>query len=158
MKIFEGRISMPIQKEEFENGKLSESLEEKIVSFLNDRKEAGFSSEEIMGAVGLHTDFATPITSKISTFSIGDFIALLHDLVRKGKVGMKVVNNRMYFMVNSNKVANCPKCKMKIAAPRKTWKMAGRPDKTGKRLELHIGLYDCPKHGAFRSVLDKKKI
>ncbi|UCE16923.1 MAG: chorismate-binding protein [Candidatus Bathyarchaeota archaeon] len=55
-------------------------------------------------------------------------------------------------------MAKCPKCEMEIASPRKTWKMAGRPDKKGKRLELQIGLYDCPKHGAFRSVLSKRKI
>jgi uncharacterized protein (UPF0212 family) len=52
----------------------------------------------------------------------------------------------------------CPKCgsdgKMK-----KTWKMAGRPDKSGKRMQLEIGLYDCPRcDKAFRVVLNKKKI
>jgi uncharacterized protein (UPF0212 family) len=37
--------------------------------------------------------------------------------------------------------------------------MAGRPDKTGKRIQLEIGLYDCPKcHNHFREVLSKKKI
>lgn len=42
---------------------------------------------------------------------------------------------------------------------RKKWKMAGRPDKQGKRLQLEIGLYDCPKcKKAFRVVLGKKKI
>ncbi|UCH32849.1 MAG: hypothetical protein JSV05_04230 [Candidatus Bathyarchaeota archaeon] len=54
--------------------------------------------------------------------------------------------------------AKCPKCKTEITSPRKTWKMVGRQDKMGKRLELQIGLYDCPKHGAFRSVLGKRKI
>ncbi|MFB0501306.1 MAG: hypothetical protein ACETVP_02435 [Candidatus Bathyarchaeia archaeon] len=148
---------MPIQKSEFENGRLSSSLEEEIISFLNERKEVGFTSEEIMGGVRFYTDFHTLVTAKISTFSIADFTALLYDLVRKGKVRMKVINNRMHFMI-SRDAAKCPKCRMKIETPRKTWKMAGRPDKTGKRLELHIGLYDCPKHGAFRSVLGKRKI
>jgi hypothetical protein len=36
--------------------------------------------------------------------------------------------------------------------------MAGRPDRNGKRTELHIGLFDCPKCGAFRVVLGKQKI
>jgi hypothetical protein len=37
--------------------------------------------------------------------------------------------------------------------------MAGRPDKTGKRMQLEIGLYECPKCGnVFREVLIKKKI
>jgi hypothetical protein len=148
-------VIMPIHKEEFGNGRLSSSLEERVISFLNER-EGAFTSEEIMGGVHLYTEFDTLLTAKISTFAIADFVALLFDLVRKGRVGMKVVNNRMYFTAGA--VAKCPKCAREIANPRKTWKMAGRPDKTGKRVELHIGLYDCPKHGAFRSVLSKRKI
>jgi len=54
-------------------------------------------------------------------------------------------------------VAKCPKCGMNVSTPRKTWKMAGRPDKSGKRNELTIGLYDhCGK--SFRVVLNKRKI
>jgi len=71
---------------------------------------------------------------------------------------MKAVRDRMYFMAGGDGAAECPKCKREIPNPRKTWKMAGRPDKKGKRTELTIGLYDCPKHGAFRSVLSKRKI
>jgi hypothetical protein len=53
----------------------------------------------------------------------------------------------------------CPKCGSEVASPRKTWKMAGRPDKAGKRTELTIGLFDCPKcKKPFRVVLDKRKI
>lgn len=148
---------MPIHKVEFENGKLSSNLEEEILSFLDERPEAGFTSEEIMGGVRLYTDFDTPVTAKISTFAVADFTALLYDLVRKGRVRMKVVNSKMHFMAGGA-MAKCPKCRTEIATPRKTWRMAGRPDKRGKRLELQIGLYDCPKHGAFRSVLSKRKI
>ncbi len=57
------------------------------------------------------------------------------------------------------KMAKCPKCGKEAAKPRKSWKMAGRPDKKGKRLQLEIGLFDCPKCGAvFRKTLSKKKI
>ncbi len=55
-------------------------------------------------------------------------------------------------------MAKCPKCGGVVATPRKTWKMAGRPDRTGKRTQLDIGLFDCPKCGAFRVVLGKRKI
>jgi len=56
-------------------------------------------------------------------------------------------------------MAKCPKCKTEVANPKKSWKMAGRPDKTGKKVELTIGLFDCPKcHKAFRVVLGKRKI
>jgi uncharacterized protein (UPF0212 family) len=56
-------------------------------------------------------------------------------------------------------MAKCPKCGTLVSTPKKTWKMAGRPDKTGKRMQLEIGLFDCPKcKKPFREVLSKKKI
>ncbi len=52
----------------------------------------------------------------------------------------------------------CPKCGSE-GKMRKQWKMAGRPDSHGKRMQLEIGLYDCPRcDKAFRVVLNKKKI
>lgn len=149
---------MPIGKEEFESGRLHGTVEEAIVSFLNERKEGAFTSQEIMGGVDFHTDFSTPEVATMSSFAIADFTALLYDLVRKGKVKMKVVRGRMYFMAGGDGMAKCPKCEIEVAEPKKTWKMAGRPDKRGKRLQLHIGLYECPRHGSFRSVLAKRKI
>ena len=53
----------------------------------------------------------------------------------------------------------CPSCGTDVASPRKTWKMAGRPDKSGKRIELTIGLFDCPGcKKVFRKALAKRKI
>ncbi len=58
-----------------------------------------------------------------------------------------------------NCMGKCPKCGAEAAKPKKTWKMAGRPDKAGKRMQLEIGLFECPKCKAtFREVLSKKKI
>ncbi len=55
-------------------------------------------------------------------------------------------------------MAKCPKCGTEVAKPKKTWKMAGRPDKAGKRMQLEIGLYECPKCGnVFREVLSKQE-
>lgn len=148
---------MPIDREKFEAGKLHSRVEDDIVSFLNERKERAFTSQEIMGGVHFHTDFNTPEIAKMSTFAIADFTALLYDLVRKGRVKMKVVRGRMYFMAAEDS-AKCPKCGVEVVKPKKTWKMAGRPDRNGKRLQLHIGLFECPKHGVFRKVLGKQKI
>ena len=148
---------MPVNKEEFEAGKLHSKVEDEIVSFLKERKEGAFTSQEIMGGIHYHTDFSTPEIAKMSTFAIADFTTLLHDLVKRGKIKMKVVRGRMYFMAGEENVAKCPKCGVEVAA-KKTWKMTGRPDKKGKRLQLHIGLFKCPKHGTFRTVLDKRKI
>lgn len=52
----------------------------------------------------------------------------------------------------------CPDCGI-AASPIKTWKMAGRPSRTGERLQLKIGYYKCPQcHRSFRQVLEKEKI
>ena len=53
-------------------------------------------------------------------------------------------------------MAKCPKCGKEVQ-PKKTWKLAGRPDKAGKRTELTIGLCECCGK-TFRTTLDKKKI
>ena len=148
---------MPIKKQKFDGGKLHSKVEDEILSFLKERKEGAFTSQEIMGGIHYHTDFNTPEISKMSTFAIADFTTLLHDLVRQGSIRMKVVGNRMYYMIMDAHIAKCPECG-ELFEPKKTWKMAGRPDKKGKRLQLHIGLYKCPKHGTFRKVLDKRKI
>ena len=148
---------MPIVKQKFESGKLHSKVEDEIISFLKDRKTGAFTSQEIMGGIQYHTDFSTPEISRMSTFAIADFTALLHDLVKRRSIKMKIVGNRMYYMIIGVDTAKCPKCN-EAYEPRKTWKMAGRPDKQGRRLQLHIGLYKCPKHGSFRKVLEKKKI
>jgi Zn finger protein HypA/HybF involved in hydrogenase expression len=66
----------------------------------------------------------------------------------------------MKVIVNGGKgMAKCKNCGAEVANPRKSWKMAGRPDKAGKRTELTIGLFDCPNcNKSFKVVLNKRKI
>ncbi len=149
---------MPISKQEFENGKIHSKVEEEIISFLNERKQRAFTSQEIMEGIRYHTEFSTPEITKMSTFAIADFTAFLYDLVEKERIKMKIVRGRMYFMAREEPTAKCPKCGVEIAAPKKTWKMAGRPNKKGEQLQLHIGLFECSQHGVFRTVLGKEKI
>jgi len=148
---------MPIGKTEFQSGKRFSEVEDSVMSFLKERKENAFTSQEIMAGVGFRTDFSTLETSRISAFAVADFINLLYDMVIKGKVAAKLVEGQMYFAAGTD-VAKCPKCGDEIAEPKKTWKMAGRPDKLGRRMQLHLGLYECPKHGNFRVTLGKQKI
>jgi hypothetical protein len=148
---------MPIGKTEFQGGKRFSEVEDSVMLFLRERKENAFTSQEIMAGVGFRTDFSTLETSRISSFAVADFINLLYDMVRKGKVATKLVEGQMYFAAGTD-VAKCPKCGDEIAEPKKTWKMAGRPDKLGRRMQLHLGLYECPKHGNFRITLGKQKI
>ena len=56
-------------------------------------------------------------------------------------------------------MVKCKNCGAEVESPRKTWKMAGRPDKAGLRTELTIGLFDCQNCGkSFKVVLNKQKI
>ena len=60
--------------------------------------------------------------------------------------------------LNSSEKAACPRCGLETS-PVKTWKMAGRPSKTGERLQLTIGHYKCLKcNKTFRRVIAKEKI
>jgi len=60
--------------------------------------------------------------------------------------------------LNIPEKAACPRCGIETS-PVKTWKMAGRPSKTGERLQLTIGHYRCLKcNKTFRSVIAKEKI
>ena len=58
----------------------------------------------------------------------------------------------------SSDKAACPRCGVETS-PVKTWKMAGRPSKTGERLQLTLGYYKCLQcNKSFRSVIAKEKI
>ncbi len=54
-------------------------------------------------------------------------------------------------------MAKCPSCGKEVKNAKKTWKMAGKPDKSGKRTELTLGLYECCGK-TFRNVDAKRKI
>ncbi|MFQ5836556.1 MAG: hypothetical protein ACE5HG_01760, partial [Candidatus Bathyarchaeia archaeon] len=69
---------MPIEKEKFEEGKVHSKLEEEIISFLNERRDKAFMSQEIMRGMQLHTSFSTLEIAMMSTFAIADFTALLY--------------------------------------------------------------------------------
>ena len=151
---------MPIDKKEFQDGKDLSRIEDDILVFLKERKENAFTSHEIMEGVNFHTTFTTFETTRISTFATADFTTLLHELVSKGKIKSRIVEGQMYFATaaEGEGVAKCPKCGTLITQPEKTWKMTGRPNKKGQRLQLTIGLFICPRHGAFRKALGKKRI
>jgi hypothetical protein len=56
-------------------------------------------------------------------------------------------------------MAKCETCGTEASSPRKKWVMAGRADKTGKKTQIEIGLFDCTKcKKTFRTTLSKKKI
>jgi hypothetical protein len=61
-------------------------------------------------------------------------------------------------LLRGMKLARCPKCGTVVANAKKTWRMSGRPDTKGNRIELVVGLFDCPKcKMPFREILSKRK-
>ena len=151
---------MPVGKTEFQDGKNLSQIEDDIIAFLKERKGNAFTSQEVMEGVNFHTNFSTFETTRISTFATADFSTLLHELVSRGRIRSKIVEGQMYFAtgVEGEGVAKCPKCRTVVTQPEKTWKMTGRPNKRGQRLQLHIGLFKCPRHGYFRKALSKQRI
>lgn len=52
----------------------------------------------------------------------------------------------------------CPRCGTEVTKPTKTWSMVGRPNKTGERFKLTLGLFVCPEcERRFRTVVRKEK-
>jgi hypothetical protein len=153
---------VPIDTKEFNDGKSSGKLEDEIVHFLSERREQAFTSREVMGGLDhFRPDFTIPDLAQMSAFSIADFTTLLHDLVKKGRISMRIVAGQMYFLTpkaNTIDGVRCPKCGSEIAVPRKTWKMARRPNKEGKRTQFLVGLFECPEHGVFRRILSRQSI
>ena len=80
------------------------------------------------------------------------FLALLQAMDRKCFMYIHMIT---WFV--GNIMAKCPTCGKEVKTATKTWKMAGKPDKKGKRTQLTIALYKCCDK-SFREVLDKKKI
>lgn len=149
---------MPIEKDEFKTGKPRAKLEDDIILFLKERQDNAFTSQEIMGGIEhFNTDFTNPDIAQMSAFAISDFTALLSDLVTQGRLSMRAIKGQMHFSTPLPVIIKCPKCQREIATPRKTWTMAPtKPDRQGNRLQLNIGLFECPIHGAFRATLGKQ--
>ena len=97
----------------------------------------------------------------------GDFARWIHDVFKETQLAEKIENvyttgedlrRELLDALSNPHTAECPKCGTQTN-PRKTWKMAGRPSKTGERLQLTIGYYKCPKcNKAFRKAIAKEKI
>ncbi len=97
----------------------------------------------------------------------GDFARWIGDVFKETQLAEKIekifktgedLRRELLNALSNPHTAECPKCETQTN-PRKTWKMAGRPSKTGERLQLTIGYYKCPKcNKAFRKAIAKEKI
>ncbi len=108
-----------------------------------------------------------PITSLEFHQKRGDFARWLRnvfkdiqlaDTIHKIDTTGEDLRRELLNSLSNPETAECPGCGLETS-PVKTWKMAGRPSKTGERLQLTIGHYKCHKcNRTFRKVIAKKKI
>lgn len=111
--------------------------------------------------------------AKVPTVSLefhqnrGDFARWIRDVFKETQLAERIAKMsstgealklELLNALGNPEVANCPDCKT-LLAPAKTWQMAGRPSKSGERLQLTIALYKCDDCGkTFRKVIKKEKI
>jgi len=97
----------------------------------------------------------------------GDFARWISDVFEETQLAERIekiynagedLRRELLNALISPHIAECPKCGTQNS-PVKTWKMAGRPSKSGERLQLTIALYKCNNcKNTFRKALRKEKI
>lgn len=112
-----------------------------------------------------------PISSIEFHFKRGDFTLWIQEICKDEKLAEKIrtiqsdgedLRKDLLNLSDPNPIVvvsfECPKCKT-LNNPIKTWKMAGRPNKKGEKLELTIGFHKCSNcNASFRKVLKKELI
>ena len=96
-------------------------------------------------------DFAKWIRDVFKDIQLADTIEKIYDTGED-------LRRKLLTSLRSSENASCPECGTQTA-PSKTWKMAGRPSKTGEKLQLTIAIYKCTNcKKTFRKVIKKEKI
>lgn len=89
---------MPIEKSEFESGKILSDLEKAVISFLDRNRNKAFTVGEIMDGINIQTDFSDFWKSIASGLIIFGFPSILNNLVTSGKIRMNIINGTYYYM------------------------------------------------------------
>jgi hypothetical protein len=89
---------MPINRDEFESGRVLSNLERAIVAFLEKSRDKAFPSDEIMDGIHLQTDFSDIFRAIISGVVVLGFPSILQRLATDRKIRMNIIGGRYYYM------------------------------------------------------------
>jgi len=124
--------------------------------------EAAFNLEELKKKMA-----KVPVASLEFHQNRGDFARWIREVFKETQLAERIANIcstdevlrlELLNALGNPEVAECPECET-VSTPVKTWQMAGRPSKSGERLQLTIALYKCKScTKTFRKVIKKEKI
>ena len=124
--------------------------------------EAAFDLEDLKKKI-----IKVPVSSLEFHQNRGDFARWIRDVFKETQLADRIANIcstgealrlELLNALGNPEVGECPECKT-LSKPVKTWQMAGRPSKSGERVQLTIALYKCGNcDKTFRNVIKKEKI
>lgn len=93
---------MPIKKDEWDRGRKWNTTEERILTFLRNNKNTGFTNSEILDGIGYKArvdDFRSFIGVAAAFWSINDALnTLIKEGTVKAKIVKKAVGEETYYM------------------------------------------------------------
>ncbi len=124
--------------------------------------EAAFNPEDLSKKI-----MKVPVASLEFHQKRGDFARWLQDVFKDEQLAKAIekaqktgedLRRELLKALIRSEMAACPACGIETS-PVKTWKMTGRPNIKGERLQLTIGHYKCLQcRKTFRRVITKEKI
>jgi len=89
---------MPIDRSEFESGRVLTEIEKAVISFLERNRNKAFTMGEIMDGINFQTSFSDFWKAIISGLAIVGFQSFLNNLVTSGKIRMNIIYGIYYYM------------------------------------------------------------
>jgi hypothetical protein len=89
---------MPIDRSEFESGKVLTEIEKAVISFLEKNRNKAYTAYEIMEGINLQTSFRDFWRAIASGIAIVGFQLTLNNLATSGKIKMNIINGIYYYI------------------------------------------------------------
>ena len=89
---------MPIDRSEFESGRVLPKIEKAVISFLEKNRNNAFTTWEIMDGINVKTSFSDFWKAIASGIAILGFPSLLNNLATSGKIRVNIVQGIYYYI------------------------------------------------------------